>query len=1411
MSDFELPVIEKLKVNPDFEIPKVPEPSPESDFEIQAQQIIDRSPDPVKTQKILEQAAAIHGVTHLPWDDAFNKATTLTTTKSPYPKKLGQAIADRWKAEQLTIRIGQVGNDVRKAYRRGDTAEIERLTKGYDALTAQLPAFEDVASAYPDNILGKAIGFGRRMLTGGVGLVGQQVELIAGERQRERMAEFAPEEALSPAYLKFAVGESLQFLKGIGEVEAGAAFMDMVKAGVDPGIADRFAKGIGVINNILEFAEFATFVKMFPGAEAVVSKATSGLMKKVILGPVLKNTALQLTAKLAMGTAQQLAQEVAQEAVTFYGENWAIEINNATRGTALEGNKDFADRAKQIIYDFLPGVLALGAIPIGMQAMKKGEVVKATAKPAAAPTPIETVRADVAKALETATPEVARAALDVAETAKAAEIAQAEILTPQMVWEAVELVNMQETVEEQAQTVEVSEQPIAGPSTPTVLTEVRASVESGRWVDDITLSHFHEEGWTKSEIARREDLRELASYLANTGLATSFDAFVAAAKEIEVTPQSTEYYQGIWDTAAKKEVEVDEEQTIDTEARIDATITAEEKQAQKIPVTDRLLGELEKTPMWRPDLEKVSDALAAKEIPETTIEGEELNAAQMSNELARNKKRLIQRMTHDFLKPPSAGIGPVAINQIRILQENYTTKETKSLRKAKEALTTWKTAHPGQIFIPEAQTIMDQQGIKDLPISQLIDLYKQSREIRKKGVAEHRAWREGVKVRRVQMATDLFAEIPGGVTAKRLAEFASEKTQKQERRLARKGKLKANIMHPLRLFKKMGPAAEKYFWDMRKKWEGKASVLSQGKSKAIAELLKKGGLTTTEMLRKLPETDYYIDDLMTYYGQMQDSNGRKAILWGNDEDETKITRLLGELPQKYKDFADGVIEINSKTYPEVERTQIENTGTTAPAVKRYLPLRREGDYGKPFAQELSMQAAVRESARLSGLQKGFTNQRVTFKEGTQQARFRTDFLNILTEQIDAESAYVAGEEWARDMSWLLGGKAKESKQFLEATKQKYGQPVVTFLKDYANAVVNPESFNGTNFQGLISRVFRNTSDAVLMYKLSTAFIQIEGPFRTLSQLDAKQWPYLFAGLWKASAHPIESAKFVYEKSPVMQIMAEGKAIDPAIQESRGLKHSRSEIALKLQMTHKGMRHGGYWMLTKMNKWTIISEWTSIYFANRVKLGEEAAIKAADDGVFLNQPSGTLADAPRMYWTSKKNIILAFLARFSRASNQMAQMMSVDLWNDLKTGHPAKALGVVMSFAIGAALMGLRRRKRFPKNAEELRDDAIAGATDALGAVTFGAGPAVVAGATRGFRAGEIKPLEPFYAAGAIGKDIFYGNVSEKEVWRLINTVMQATGLPAPAAENLIRAAYDFEEMGFRFDPIELFGRRPRGE
>jgi hypothetical protein len=935
-------------------------------------------------------------------------------------------------------------------------------------------------------------------------------------------------------------------------------------------------------------------------------------------------------------------------------------------------------------------------------------------------------------------------------------------------------------------------------------------VESGRWVPDLELGKHSEKSWAKAEISEREDLRDLASYLADTGQATAFDSFMAAAKDIETTPHNDEYYKNIWDTAPKTEIAVDETGAIDTEAVIDTRIAAEEKTA-KVPKVDQWIAELNKAGpgLWDPKVETVREILEAKEQKTPSAEaGEDLTLTEIANATRRTKQSLVKRVIRDVLKPPGPGIGYEAINKIRAMQEPYTAKETKNLEGMKKAIRSYQEKHPGEQLIPEVQAILNQKSIKDTTAEDLLNLWREQKEIRIEGAKKEKERRVKIKERRVQMATDMLAEIPGGMTVERLDEYASITTKTQEKKLARKGFLKFNSIHPLRLFKGMGKAFEKAFWDDRKIREGKEAARINKHDKEIRDLYERTGVKSSELLKKAPGTDYYVDTLLYYYGQMKDPDGRRAILWGNDEDEAKITRAISELPQKYKDFMDGFMELTNKNYADVEKVQVEVNGVAAPQIKHYLPIRREQDFGQAMAQELSTEASIREGARMASLQKGFTIQRKTFKEGTQQSRIRTDLLNIMAEQITKESRYVELEEWARDMSWLLGGKSKEGKKVIEAIKQKWGKPAVTFLQDYVNAVVRPGTFNGADFGGLMSRVFRGLSDAALLYKVGAIVSNVEGPFRALAALNFNQYQYALSGLWKASTQINKASEFMYSKSPEMRAIAESEAIDPALREGMQIKHTNTELGVMIQRAHNAIRKGGYAGLQAMQKWTIVAEWTSVYQAELQRTGDDViAVKAANDSVFLHQPSGNLADAPRMYWLAKKNIILSYLVRFTRAVNQTGQMLLYDLPKEVKAGHIGKASGILIAFAIAATINGYRRRKRPPENEEELLEDGIAGLGETVGSMTFGAGQALQTGIEgKGFIT-EIKPLEPIKRIGAVGKDIWEGDINQRQVWQALNLIGQWGGLPTPAAENVFRSLYDTEEEIFRFDPVELLGRK----
>ena len=1456
-NDFAIPVRnEPVAPSSDFAIPPVARPADNADFVVAVDKIIKESPKPDWSKATFEKADALNGIFKMPFPQAMQAARVLQDTKDPKVKTLGQAVADRWTAEKLTVQLGQLGSKMMES--AGDPVKLAELMDEYDILADQLPGLEDVEPAYPDGFFGDVVSFGRRALTGAAGLVSQQAEMIGGKEQYDRYIEGQKD---PKKFLKNMLLTSSQFLRGTGEIEGGAAFVDLVKAGVDPAIALPWAKGIGAINNAVEVAQIALLIKAFPGAGAVIEKATSAVTRNAILGPIMRNAAVKAGAKVIMGTAGELAQEVAQEATTFFGENFAIELNNAVKGTELEGNQDFLGRAKALVKDFLPGVLLMGGVSVGASSMRSAvtDRAKAEAKPSAvpveAPAPVVVVaREEVAKALEGETKNVeqARMVAEQAATEQADVMANAETLTSQMVNDAVEIAEMQDAVEEEAaanapfedvsepsasskfgiklpemteaETAEwdkfaeelrgeAVETPVE--TAPLTSEQARASTESGQWVDDADLGRFSTEPWARDELSSREDLRDLASYLADTGSATAFDTFVAEARQIDTDERSDEYYRGIWDTAPKAETVVDQDtQTVDEEAEIDKHIEAEVKAAKKSgPKVDQWIAELDKAgPVWSPKTETVREILDAKPTKATASEAtEDLATTEIANAAITTKQKLVKRLIRDFLKPPGAGVGADAYDAILALQAPYTVKETKSLAKMQKAVRDWQERHPGAALVPEAQEILERKSIKDLPASELIDLYRRQKDIRAQGTQQERERRAKIKARRIQMATDLLADIPGGVAVERLAEEGSIATQEQEKKLAKKGKFKFDKVHPLRLFESMGGKFKDVFWNTRKEWEGREIVRENMHDGEIRALYTKHGIRPIELLKKAGDSGYYIDTLLYYYGQMKEPDGRRAVLWGNDENETRITRAIAELPQKYRDFMDDLQTMFNEHRKDSRKVEIEQNGRASPDVRYYLPMRREQDFGTVMAAELSTDASIRANARIAGLQKGFTKQRVTFKEGTQQARIRTDLLNILSEQIAKESRYVAGEEWARDMGWLLGGKSKESRKLLEAMKQKWGKPSVTWVQNYVNAVVKPESFNGSDMNGFISRVFRGMNDAALMFKLSTLIVQAEGPFRSLAGLDFKQWNYVFNGLFRATFDNKRASETMYEKSPVMKALAEAEAIDPALRQGKAFRHAKTNLGLVVQQARKAMKDAGYAGLQVANKWTITAEWTALYNAEMKKTGDEAqAVQTANDGVYKHQPSGNLADAPQMYWNAKQNIIKAYLLRFSRATNQTAQMLFGDLPKNLKEGKIGKAAGAIMAFAIGAALNGMRRRKRLPENAEEMLEDGIMGFADALDPITYGAA-GVAIDTFRGKRTsqGEIKPLESVYMTARLARELATGEIDKRQIWDTISLLGQMGGLPTPAAENVFRTFYDPEGGEARIDLMELIGRRPK--
>lgn len=405
----------------DIQRPEKPKPVAPPTTTEKINSLVKTAPMPENVEKILSTTLALRAETRLPWDDAFQKAKVLTDSKTPEVKKLGQAIVDSAKSKILANQIGQLGKKMMYASPEEEQALMAEVAK----LEAELPKYEDVEPAFPPGVFGTLRKWGRKALTGATGFLAQQIDLYAGKGAQEKAEAFGKEEEfvaptdlfsfttmivnlMVPEKMRQAFAIGTNPIMAMGEVEAGPAYVDLRRAGVDPAIARPFAYGIGQINNLLEMAEIATLVSKFPGADKIIKTASDKLLEKVLIGPLLRNVVVRAGAKAVVGAGEQLAQEFAQEAVTFYGENLSIEIENAMKGTDLEKNKDFAARLKEITKEALPGFLLMGAVPIAAHVVV-GETAKATEKAAAKKTVIAEAKAAEAAAAAKTPPAVQNA------------------------------------------------------------------------------------------------------------------------------------------------------------------------------------------------------------------------------------------------------------------------------------------------------------------------------------------------------------------------------------------------------------------------------------------------------------------------------------------------------------------------------------------------------------------------------------------------------------------------------------------------------------------------------------------------------------------------------------------------------------------------------------------------------------------------------------------------------------------------------------------------------------------------------------------------------------------------------------------------------------------------------------------
>jgi len=171
----------------------------------------------------------------------------------------------------------------------------------------------------------------------------------------------------------FAVGQSLGMKIKFSQQMVGQALVDFMEQGMSPGVALGLAAPVGILNGLIESAQFSKLKSLVPGGARGLAKVLQNATGKLVG----ESGALAAVAKggvrIAGTFAQEMTEEMLQQVVEVTGEAVGIELENYLNESGLEqrGIDEILTEFKQVFVEsafaLTPLVLVPGLAGVGVQ------------------------------------------------------------------------------------------------------------------------------------------------------------------------------------------------------------------------------------------------------------------------------------------------------------------------------------------------------------------------------------------------------------------------------------------------------------------------------------------------------------------------------------------------------------------------------------------------------------------------------------------------------------------------------------------------------------------------------------------------------------------------------------------------------------------------------------------------------------------------------------------------------------------------------------------------------------------------------------------------------------------------------------------------------------------------------------
>ena len=553
---------------------------------------------------------------------------------------------------------------------------------------------------------------------------------------------------------------------------------------------------------------------------------------------------------------------------------------------------------------------------------------------------------------------------------------------------------------------------------------------------------------------------------------------------------------------------------------------------------------------------------------------------------------------------------------------------------------------------------------------------------------------------------------------------------------------------------------------------------------------------------------FTMEDVTTVYIQMQNPDSAAALRGdakgaGNNLSESFLANIEQNLPQKWKDLGQAMLDVFSETDT---RRLAEAYGPGFKDVQRYFPMRRESiAFATPW-EELVLDLGGRRRHR-KNVSTSWWRPRVKMPAEAQR-RIRTDGVSVLLQSIELQEHFIAYGALMRRINTVF-----DDPRVQGAITNKFGTYLNENIQRYRANITRPASMQATNMMQVHGNKWRSSlATMALSWNVSTNLIQLTGPPLGLRWTGGPG--RMLAAMWQYKENPKAWVDFVDTNAP--QIAAGD--FDPAMVELRQMLHApppknpvhRSLWKMLRTVGEPGMRSLG--VLDRMTKRLV---WKAAYdFDYSRNQTEASAVQYAGDAIKATQPFAGPLDKADIY----NNEWMMFLLIFTKSLNKMWGMISYDMFTarGAKDRKFAQAAWTVLSMGITGLMIQLIR-----EGPPETPGEWFLGLTSQI----FDAIP-VVGGTVTATLAWEwyadrgVNPFPVVYSAIKALQTVAKAFMGKASAGQTLQSAVRAGadigqltgGFPGVAAKRVFNSFVDTDALnpsgvGLRFEPERMTGLR----